>query len=91
MTTTSAAAHEPRPGRVGRTPYHRGVPVYEYRCLECDDVFELRRAMEAADAVRCPAGHPGVKRLLSMFAGGRRGAPDAAAGGGCCGGSCGCG
>jgi putative FmdB family regulatory protein len=31
------------------------VPVYEYRCLSCDDVFEARRAMADADGdLMCP-------------------------------------
>jgi putative FmdB family regulatory protein len=66
------------------------VPVYEYRCLECDDVFEQRQTIGEADAARCPEGHDRVKRLLSMFAVGARTGPPAAAGG-CCGGACGCG
>jgi putative FmdB family regulatory protein len=65
------------------------VPIYEYRCLECDAVFEQRTTMAAADETRCPAGHQQAKRLLSVFASGGRAAP--AATGGCCGGACGCG
>jgi putative FmdB family regulatory protein len=64
------------------------VPVYEYRCLECDDVFEQRSAVDAADEACCPAGHRAVKRLLSMFSGTGRATPMSA---GCCGGACGCG
>ena len=65
------------------------VPVYEYRCVECDARFEQRRAMADADAsTACPAGHPNVRRLLSVFAA-SSGLPEA--GGGCCGGGCGCG
>jgi putative FmdB family regulatory protein len=45
------------------------VPVYEYRCVECDDTFEQRRPMAAADdGVTCPDGHTEVRRLLSVFA-----------------------
>lgn len=45
------------------------MPLYEYRCPTCDRVFEQRRSMAQADAdVRCPAGHTGVRRLLSVFA-----------------------
>lgn len=66
------------------------MPLYEYRCLECDDVFEQRAAVGDADAARCPSGHGQVKRLLSRFAvGARAGQPPTA--GGCCGGACGCG
>jgi putative FmdB family regulatory protein len=45
------------------------VPVYEYRCRTCDDVFELRRPMsESSEPATCPDGHPGAVRLLSVFA-----------------------
>lgn len=73
--------------------YRRGVPTYEYRCLECDDRFELRRPVGEADhAATCPGGHVGARRLLSVFAAaGRAGAPSPSGGGGCCGGGCGCG
>ena len=73
------------------------MPVYEYKCVECDDVFEQRRSMsEADDGVRCPDGHTGVRRLLSVFAaGGRAGgsaapAPAATAPMRGCGAGCGC-
>lgn len=72
------------------------MPRYEYRCPTCDDVFEQRRSMADADgAVTCPAGHSGVRRLLSVFAAGRGAAagpapgPAAAPVGGC-GGGCAC-
>lgn len=59
--------------------YREPVPLYEYRCATCDDVFEQRRAMADADgALACPAGHTDVRRLLSVFATGR-GATTAAA------------
>jgi putative FmdB family regulatory protein len=49
------------------------VPVYEYRCVTCDGVFEQRRAMADADAAAmCPQGHTEVRRLLSVFAAGGR-------------------
>jgi putative FmdB family regulatory protein len=73
------------------------VPLYEYRCADCDTVFEQRRTMADADAgVRCPTGHTRVKRLLSVFASSRSGgagpAPAAGpvAGGAPCGAACGC-
>jgi len=67
------------------------VPVYEYRCLDCDDTFEQRRAMADADRdVTCPGGHARVKRLLSVFAAARPGGASEPSGGGCCGGACGC-
>lgn len=73
------------------------MPLYEFRCRSCDDVFEVRRPMsESGDPASCPSGHGDTVRLLSVFA--RTGAADAvgsmpagapAGGGGCCGGSCG--
>jgi putative FmdB family regulatory protein len=74
------------------------MPTYEFRCRTCDDSFEVRRPMsESGDPAACPAGHDDTARLLSVFA--RTGgsgvtsalsAPAPAAGGGCCGGGCGC-
>jgi putative FmdB family regulatory protein len=74
------------------------VPLYEYRCRTCDEHFELRRAMSDANApASCPSGHGDTVRLLSLF-GVAGSAADASpamassapAGGGCCGGACGC-
>jgi putative FmdB family regulatory protein len=80
------------------------VPRYDYRCRTCDATFEVRRSMSESDLpVPCPAGHAEtVKRLPVVALGGRATAgPGGAfaagagsmpsAGGGCCGGSCGCG
>jgi len=45
------------------------VPIYEYRCDTCDDVFELRRPVEESSApATCPAGHVDARRVLSVFA-----------------------
>ncbi|HEX7094650.1 MAG TPA: zinc ribbon domain-containing protein [Acidimicrobiales bacterium] len=78
------------------------MPTYEFRCRECDTVFEERRPMSESSApATCPAGHTNTVRLLSVFAStvGRQSSTvssgDVAAamssgGGGCCGGSCGC-
>lgn len=75
------------------------MPLYEYRCRTCDDVFELRRPMrESGTPAPCPGGHADTVRLLSMFASAGTapaGTPPApsgggAGGGGCCGGACGC-
>jgi len=75
------------------------VPIYEYRCLDCETVFEQRRSMADADAaVTCPDGHSRAKRLLPMFASARSAsnggsspapAPMRSMGGGC-GSGCGC-
>ncbi|CAM8628910.1 MAG: zinc ribbon domain-containing protein [Actinomycetia bacterium] len=76
------------------------MPLYDYKCPECDTTFEARRSMaEASDPVDCPNGHAGSRRLLSVFAtvGGSSSssapapAPMPRAGGhGCGGGMCGC-
>ncbi|GAA5170864.1 hypothetical protein GCM10023321_68620 [Pseudonocardia eucalypti] len=82
--------------------YHCGMPRYEFRCRECvglgePGVFEVNRPMSAAgDPATCPVGHGDTVKLLSAIAltgsgGGFGGAPAPAAGGGCCGGACGCG
>jgi putative FmdB family regulatory protein len=75
----------------------RAVPVYEYRCPICDVTFAERRPMaESSAAASCPDGHPGARRLLSVFAAvgspAQGSAPMAAPSGGgrCCGGGCGC-
>src|SRR5262249_42459007 len=45
------------------------VPTYEYRCRECDTVFELERPMrESSAAATCPDGHRDAVRVLSLFA-----------------------
>ncbi len=79
------------------------MPLYEYRCLECQHEFEALVPAGRADQAACPAcGVEDVRRLLSMFAAPRGagqagGAPawnavggdGATAPGGCCGGACG--
>jgi putative FmdB family regulatory protein len=72
------------------------VPIYEYACMECESHFEELVRSEA-QAVTCPeCGAAKVLKQLSTFA--IHGAakpslagPTASGGGGCCGGSCGCG
>jgi putative FmdB family regulatory protein len=67
------------------------MPLYEYRCHRCDDVFEVRRPMSASDhPAACPDGHADTVRLLSMFASTGAATERAAPSGGCCGGGCGC-
>jgi putative FmdB family regulatory protein len=75
------------------------MPIYEYRCADCDRSFEtlVRAGDEAAE---CPGCHGGnIARELSVFASSRAGAAAGGAagpmsgasnGGGCCGGGCGC-
>lgn len=72
------------------------MPTYEYRCAACDTRFEAKRPMAEADAdTSCPEGHPGARRLLSVFATSGRAsgpapAPAAAAPMRGCGGGCAC-
>jgi putative FmdB family regulatory protein len=68
------------------------VATYEYRCRACGATFEERRAMAEADApATCPDGHVDTTQLLSVFASTGGASPALSAGGGCCGGACGCG
>ncbi|MDQ6771547.1 MAG: zinc ribbon domain-containing protein [Candidatus Dormibacteraeota bacterium] len=74
------------------------MPIYEYRCEDCDRDFELLSSFQEREAPRscptCAGEHTRV--LISSFAsigasGEGSAVPMAASGGGCCGGSCGCG
>jgi putative FmdB family regulatory protein len=77
------------------------MPIYEYVCMECESHFEeLVRNGEAVSCPDCEASN--VRKQLSVFAthgtaeqpssSSERSARGAmSAGGGCCGGSCGCG
>lgn len=77
------------------------MPLYEYKCGECERPFELLVASPAlADAVVCRhCGSDSVRRLVSSFAAHSSGgesafaAPAPRSGGGCAcgGGGCGCG
>jgi putative FmdB family regulatory protein len=72
------------------------MPLYEYRCHTCDDVFELRRPMSESNApANCPNGHAATVRLLSVFASAgastaASGAPAPARPAGGCGAGCAC-
>lgn len=74
------------------------MPLYEYRCRSCDNVFEARRPMSEASApAECPDGHLDSVRLLSVFASTGRSAasggssmPMPMPSGGGCGGGCAC-
>jgi putative FmdB family regulatory protein len=73
------------------------MPIYEYACMECESHFDelVRSADKAVTCPECGAGN--VLKQFSTFA--VHGAtkqpsysgPTGAGGGGCCGGSCGCG
>jgi len=74
------------------------MPMYEYFCPECNQQFEklIRRVTpeNAEGGVACPdCSGTDTRRVLSVIAapvmaGARR---EVSSGGGCCGGSCGCG
>ncbi|WP_433648921.1 FmdB family zinc ribbon protein [Micromonospora zamorensis] len=71
------------------------MPRYEFRCRACGDTFEVNRSMAASgEPATCPQGHADTVKLLSAVAvtgrGGSVGGAPAPAGGGCCGGACGC-
>jgi putative FmdB family regulatory protein len=77
------------------------MPLYEYRCQACAQTFELLRpiAERTLQAV-CPSCESATTMpLISRVAAGpstapwreAAPAPRGAAGGGCCGGACGCG
>jgi putative FmdB family regulatory protein len=78
------------------------MALYEYKCSDCEERFELMRSMNAADEpAECPeCGGVESRRLISNFASITPGASalstnpvmDAriasGGGGGCCGGGC---
>lgn len=69
------------------------MPIYEYRCEECDQAFEkLVRAFR--ETATCPGcGSDKVERRFSTFAmsGASGGSPSSGGGCGCGRGGCGCG
>lgn len=74
------------------------MPRYDFRCRTCGATFEVSRPMVDASApATCPEGHRDTVKLMSLVAVGGRasgaeaGTAPAPAGGGCCGGACGCG
>jgi putative FmdB family regulatory protein len=72
------------------------MPRYDYRCRACGDTFEVTRSITATStAVQCPQGHDDTVKLLSTIAltgsSSSVSVPRTSAGGGCCGGACGCG
>jgi putative FmdB family regulatory protein len=84
---------------ISRDDLEAPVPLYDYRCRTCDEVFEVRRSMADDAPVACPSGHADTVKLLAFAAVGGRATPGpggaypapGAGGGGCCGGACGCG
>jgi putative FmdB family regulatory protein len=72
----------------------RAMPIYEYVCMQCESHFE--ELVRNGETPACPGcGATKAKKQFSVFAThGGESQPSfgqTAAGGGCCGGSCGCG
>jgi putative FmdB family regulatory protein len=65
------------------------MPIYEYRCGECERTFEkLVAASDNGASSQCPTCGEEAPKLLSMIA--ARTGGNAPAGGGCCGGGGAC-
>ena len=66
------------------------MPIYEYVCMTCEARFE--ELVRGEQQVSCPeCGATRVAKQLSSFAMVGTAGQTGAFGGGCCGGSCGCG
>ena len=68
------------------------MPIYEFVCMTCESHFEELVAM--GGEAPCPdCGSENVRKQFSVFAahGIESGQASFGGGGGCCGGSCGCG
>jgi putative FmdB family regulatory protein len=67
------------------------MPIYEYVCMSCESHFE--ELVKPGERPPCPdCGSERVQKQLSVFAAhGTSTQPSFGGGGGCCGGSCGCG
>ena len=63
------------------------MPIYEYRCDDCDLTFEvLRRKRQADDAITCKrCDSSSTSRAISLFAAQSNGRALAGNGGGCAG------
>jgi putative FmdB family regulatory protein len=45
------------------------MPIYEYKCPQCGETFELRRPMsQATDPAQCPACKVDAPRAISRLA-----------------------
>jgi putative FmdB family regulatory protein len=68
------------------------MPIYEYVCMSCESHFEELVRYDD-ESPKCPdCGAVKVQKQFSVFAAhGTSTQPSFGGGGGCCGGSCGCG
>ena len=69
------------------------MPIYEYVCMSCESHFEELVGMSSPDPACPDCGNEKVAKQFSMSfaAHGTATQPNFGSGGGCCGGSCGCG
>lgn len=67
------------------------MPIYEYVCMECESHFEelVRSPEQQIDCPDCSTSN--VTKKFSVFASHGTAGQPSFGGGGCCGGSCGCG
>ncbi|MGI8422152.1 MAG: FmdB family zinc ribbon protein [Gaiellaceae bacterium] len=67
------------------------MPIYEYVCMECESHFEelVRSPEQQIDCPDCSTSN--VTKKSSVFASHGTAGQPSFGGGGCCGGSCGCG
>ncbi|UFS70384.1 zinc ribbon domain-containing protein [Geomonas sp. RF6] len=42
------------------------MPLYEYQCTSCDNVFEVRQKFSDAPATECPACGGEVRKMISQ-------------------------
>ena len=67
------------------------MPIYEYVCMACESHFE-ELVRHDDTGVACPdCAATDVRKQLSVFATAGVSSQPSFGGGGCCGGSCGCG
>ena len=44
------------------------MPLYDFKCAECDERFEMRRSFaEYDEPVTCPNGHEGAQRVITSW------------------------
>jgi putative FmdB family regulatory protein len=68
------------------------MPIYEYVCMSCESHFEELVGMSGPDPVCPDCGNANVaKQFSTSFAAHGVAVQPSFGGGGCCGGSCGCG
>jgi putative FmdB family regulatory protein len=67
------------------------VPIYEYVCMSCESHFEELVGMLDPDPACPDCGNEKVGKQIREVAAHGTAGPPSFGGGGCCGGSCGCG